>query len=111
MNMKPNNDTWHPKIENVVYWGMDWQCPTFNLALSQQLTKYYGKLTPQVAIRSVTAVEESGDNHVAYYDLTHMQLFVSFAAPHNVSGPAEGYARQFTQFDVNALLTESPPVV
>jgi isopenicillin-N N-acyltransferase-like protein len=23
-NLIPANDTWHPKIENVVYWGMDW---------------------------------------------------------------------------------------
>lgn len=35
-----------------------------------------------------------------------MQLYVSFAAPHNVGGPVEAYSRQFTQFDVKTLLNE-----
>ena len=23
-NLRPANDTWHPQIDDVVYWGMDW---------------------------------------------------------------------------------------
>jgi hypothetical protein len=30
-NLIPVNDTWHPKIPNVVYFGMDWDCPSYNL--------------------------------------------------------------------------------
>jgi hypothetical protein len=30
-NLIPVNDTWHPKIPNVVYFGMDWLCPGYNL--------------------------------------------------------------------------------
>lgn len=26
-NQLPVNDTWHPKLNNVVYNGMDWLCP------------------------------------------------------------------------------------
>ena len=26
----PNNSTWHPAIPEVVYWGMDWNCPPFH---------------------------------------------------------------------------------
>jgi isopenicillin-N N-acyltransferase-like protein len=29
----PKNDTWHPAIENAVYWGMDWYCPAFHSRL------------------------------------------------------------------------------
>lgn len=46
---------------------MDWICPAYNLVLSQQLQKYYGQITPQLAITNITAVEQSGDNHLAYY--------------------------------------------
>ena len=29
-NLIPANDTWHPKIPNIVYFGMDWDCPSYN---------------------------------------------------------------------------------
>jgi len=103
-NMMPYNQTWHPRITDVVYWGMDWICPYFNTLLSEQINKYYGKITPALAIANITAVEQSGDNHLAFYDLTGMQVYVAFAAAPNVGGPVEAYNRQFTQFDVNSLL-------
>jgi len=105
-NMMPYNETWHPRIKNIIYLGMDWLCPSYNLVLSQQLKKYYGNINPQNAIQYISAVEESGSNHIGIYDLTDMQLYVSFAAPHNVGGPVEAYSRQFTQFDVKTLLNE-----
>jgi hypothetical protein len=107
-NLQPLED-WHPRIPNIVYWGMDWLCPTDNTVLSHQLLSDYGKLTPEVAIKNIVSVEESGDNHSAFYDLTNLIIYVSFAAPHNVSGPVAGYARQFTKLDVNLLLAEKPP--
>jgi hypothetical protein len=108
-NMMPYNNTWHPRLENVVYWGMDWMCPSFNKVLSTELESYYGQLSPQVAIKYLTAVEQSGDNHLAYYDLSNLEMYVSFAAPHNVGGNPAAYARQFTHFFVNELFAEQPP--
>lgn len=29
-NMMPHNDTWHPRISQMVYYGMDWLCPGFD---------------------------------------------------------------------------------
>eukprot|EP01095_Lingulamoeba_sp_RSL-Kostka_P016851 TRINITY_DN8433_c0_g1_i1.p1 TRINITY_DN8433_c0_g1~~TRINITY_DN8433_c0_g1_i1.p1 ORF type:complete len:457 (+),score=165.35 TRINITY_DN8433_c0_g1_i1:79-1449(+) len=101
LNSRPNNSTWHPKIKDIVYWGMDWDCPAFNAVLSDQLKKYYGNITAQNAIQYISSVEQSGDNHIAYYDLTSMEFYVSFAAPHLVGGPIEAYSRQYTKF--NAL--------
>ena len=49
-----------------------------NLVLSQQLQKYYGQITPEVAIANITAIEQSGDSHIAYYDLTTLDLWVAF---------------------------------
>jgi len=108
-NLEPNNATWHPRIPNIVYWGMDWICPGYNTLISQQLKKYRGQLTAEVAIRYVTAVEQSGDNHLAFYDLTNMKFWVSFAAPHNIGGPPEAYNRQFLKYDAWALLKETAP--
>jgi len=107
-NLQPLAD-WHPRINNTVYWGMDWVCPGDNIVLSAQLKKLYGQLNPEVAIKNIGSVEESGDNHIAFYDLTNLQLYVAFAAPHNGMGPVSAYNRQFTHFDGNALFSEAPP--
>jgi len=101
-NLMPNQ-TWHPRIRDVVYWGMDWLCPSFNSLLGGLLKQYYGKITPELAIKYISAVEMSGDNHIAFYDLTNMQLYVSFAAPHGVGGNENAYARQYTKWDARNL--------
>lgn len=110
-NQMPLNSTWHPRIPNMVYYGMDWICPGYNLVLSKLLQQYYGKLTPEVGYQYITAMEQSGDSHLAWYDLTNMQIWVSFAAPHASTGPAAAYARQFAKFDVNALFAEPHPAL
>jgi isopenicillin-N N-acyltransferase like protein len=108
-NQMPLNATWHPRIPNIVYYGMDWVCPGYNLVLSRLLQKYYGSLTPEVGYQYITAMEQSGDSHLAWYDLTNMEIYLSFAAPHASTGPAEAYARQFAKFDVTALFNLAPP--
>ena len=106
LNLEPFNSTWHPRIKDVVYWGMDWLCPGYNKLLSGQIQKYYGQITPELGIRNINAVEMSGDNHLAWYDLPNMKLWVSYAAQHDVDGPVAAYDRQFTFFDAEKLLTE-----
>ena len=39
-------------------------CPAYNYVLSQQIQKYYGQITPEIAIKYLTAVEMSGDNRI-----------------------------------------------
>jgi len=107
-NLRPYNETWHPRIPDVVYWGMDWDCPSDNTVLSQQIQKYYGKITAEIAISYLTAVEQSGDNHLAYYDYSNNQVYVSFAAPFNVGGNVPAYARQFTVFKLDGFWNEKP---
>jgi len=110
-NLRPTNVSWHPRITDVVYWGMDWDCPAYNTILSQQFEQYYGKITPEIAISYFTAVEQSGDNHLAYYDFTNGFLYVAFAAPFNVGGPVGAYARQFTKFNITTFWNEKPPTL
>jgi len=108
MDLMPN-ETWHPRIPGVVYWGMDWMCPGYNKLISEQILKYHGEITPEIALRYISPVEKSGDNHLAFYDLTNMKFWVSFAAPHSVGGPVPAYDRQFVKFDAWKLLNEKKP--
>lgn len=105
-NMMPDNSTWHPRMKNIVYYGMDWICPSYNLVLSQQLQKYHGSFSPEIGIRYVTPVQRSGDNHAAYYDLTAQELFVAFAPPRSSPGPKDAFDRQWVKWDVVSLLKE-----
>eukprot|EP00013_Stygamoeba_regulata_P030240 CAMPEP_0177645576 /NCGR_PEP_ID=MMETSP0447-20121125/9323_1 /TAXON_ID=0 /ORGANISM="Stygamoeba regulata, Strain BSH-02190019" /LENGTH=472 /DNA_ID=CAMNT_0019148069 /DNA_START=67 /DNA_END=1485 /DNA_ORIENTATION=- len=106
-NQMPYNETWHPRIDDIVYYGMDWVCPSFNYVLSRQLQKYYGEITAEVGIRSITSVLQSGSNHLAYYDLTAQEVYFAFMAPHGVGGPEFAYDRQFTKLSVPDLLAVS----
>eukprot|EP01116_Phalansterium_solitarium_P021722 TRINITY_DN6884_c0_g5_i1.p1 TRINITY_DN6884_c0_g5~~TRINITY_DN6884_c0_g5_i1.p1 ORF type:complete len:449 (+),score=180.95 TRINITY_DN6884_c0_g5_i1:148-1494(+) len=108
-NLRPYNETWHPRIPDVVYWGMDWMCPGYNLLLSSLLKQYYGQITAELAIHQISPGEQSGSNHIAYYDLTNSQIYVSFAAPHAVGGKLNAYERQYTQFNASLLFAEKHP--
>lgn len=91
----PVNNTWHPEIENVVYWGMDWLCPAYNLVrepeggrysdsrlisldptlytyqvLSEQLRKWHGNITVANTVRDIVSIVQTGNLHAAVYDLT-----------------------------------------
>jgi len=107
-NLMPLAD-WHPRINDTVYWGMDWLCPGDNEVLGKQLETFYGQMNPQVAVKNIGSVEQSGDNHLAIYDLTNLELYVSYAAPHNGQGPAAAYDRQFTHISLKPLFAEQPP--
>ncbi|CAK8694659.1 unnamed protein product [Clavelina lepadiformis] len=108
-NMKPSNESWHPKIKDAVYFGMDWLCPGYNVVLAQQLQKYHGKLTAEIAIRDVVSIIQSGSTHIAIYDLTHDLMYVSFSKSDSESGPKAAYDRQFIQLDTDALFAVSSP--
>ncbi|XP_061188063.1 prolyl 4-hydroxylase subunit alpha-2-like [Saccostrea echinata] len=90
LNMRPA-EKWHPKIQNVVYWGMDWDCPAFNEVLGNQLQKYHGNITVENTIRDVVSIVQSGDLQVAIYDLTKNLAYLSNAKASYESGPAYAY--------------------
>mmetsp|Transcript_4390 Transcript_4390/g.14261 ORF Transcript_4390/g.14261 Transcript_4390/m.14261 type:complete len:506 (+) Transcript_4390:1-1518(+) len=125
-HMMPHNDTWHPRIKNIVYYGMDWLCPAYNQVMAQQLQKHYGNITPQVAVHDIVSIVQTGNLHIAIYDLANDVMYVSFAAkdgdllgapfaepdPDFYEGAPNGkmaYDRQFTQLDMGALWDEAPP--
>lgn len=109
-NLQPVNDTWHPQIENVVYWGMDWLCPGYSQRLSELLIEYHGVLTPEIAMSDVVARTQTGNLHVAVYDLSEEQMYVSFAANSSNTSPKQNaYERAYTQLDMAAVFAEPAP--
>jgi hypothetical protein len=59
-NMQPLYD-WHPRIDNVVYYGMDWLCPGYTKVLSEQLTQHHGNITAEIAISDIVAYTQTGN--------------------------------------------------
>lgn len=100
---------WHPKIPSMVYWGMDWLCPTYTQALANQLEPLHGKLTPELMIQQVPSVVQTGDLHVAVYDLAKQYMFVSFMRASNGTGELYAYDRQYTQLNLGELFAFSAP--
>ena len=113
-NMRPWNatgDTWHPRFKNIVYYGMDWDCPNYDIVLAAQLNKSYGALSPDYYISHVLPIVQTGDVHAAVYDLTDQLLYVSYEATNSSSVPIpfNAYDRQFTRLDLKALFAETRP--
>jgi hypothetical protein len=105
VNQLPVNETWHPMIKNVVYNGMDWLCPTYTSVLGQQLAKYRGSIDDTTIIGNILPTVQTGNLHVAVYDLTDMYMYVSFArgSKADSSEPEFAYERAFTRLDMTSI--------
>eukprot|EP01112_Ceratiomyxa_fruticulosa_P015062 TRINITY_DN4384_c0_g2_i2.p1 TRINITY_DN4384_c0_g2~~TRINITY_DN4384_c0_g2_i2.p1 ORF type:complete len:435 (-),score=78.13 TRINITY_DN4384_c0_g2_i2:66-1370(-) len=108
-DMRPYNETWHPRIENIVYWGMDWLCPAYNQALGQQLQKFHGNITGENTLRYITPIVQTGSLHIAVTDLTSQIMWLSTARPDGWTGAQYAYDRQFAVFDLNELMNTPQP--
>jgi len=106
-NLLPNA-TWHPRIQDVVYWGMDWNCPGFNSVLYQQLTKFYGNITVENTIRHILPTMQTGDTHAVIYDLTNNFMYYASCGPENTPR-RDAYDRPFTKIDMAKLFKEPKP--
>ena len=107
-NLEPTAE-WHPKINDIVYWGMDWICPNDNTMLSHQLNAYHGNLTAELTIREVIPYVQTGDLHVAIYDFSSMHMFVSVARPGNASGAEKAFQRPFAKLNMTQIFAEPHP--
>ncbi|EDQ88770.1 uncharacterized protein MONBRDRAFT_32718 [Monosiga brevicollis MX1] len=94
---------WHPRINDIVYYGMDWLCPGYNQVLGEQLQKHHGNITAENTIRDITAITQTGDLHIAIYDLEHQILHTANARRDSADGPNYAYQRPFVKLDMKAL--------
>ena len=109
-NMLPKNDTWHARIPNMVYYGMDWLCPGYSVVLHRQLKAYHGKLTPENTVKNVVPIVQTGDLHVVISDLTNMNMFVANARGSSETGPLKAFDRQFVKLDMKEMFATTTSV-
>jgi len=104
--------SWHPRIDDIVYYGMDWLCPGYNQVLANQLTYAYGQITPELAIQNITAIEQSGNLFLTYYDLGNNVMYASFAASHNeTTGSPNAFDRRFVKLDMSSVFAVQAPTI
>jgi hypothetical protein len=56
-------------MPNIVYYGMDWLCPTYTSVFHDQLQKHYGNISAVNTIQDIVPIVQTGDLHIAIYDL------------------------------------------
>ena len=102
-DMMPRNDTWHARIKGMVYYGMDWLCPNFSVVLHRQLAKLRGSLDVASTVKEVVPIVQTGDLHIAVYDLTDNMMYVANARGRGETGPKMAYDRQFIGLNMTSL--------
>ena len=105
--MMPRNDSWHARIDDVVYYGMDWLCPPFSKVLHDRIVANI-PLTPEKTIHEILPIVQTGDLHIAVYDLTDSIMYVANARGGNETGPEMAYDREFVRLDMKAIFSTSP---
>ncbi|KAL5471501.1 hypothetical protein EMCRGX_G029624 [Ephydatia muelleri] len=100
---------WHPPIQDIVYWGMDWLCPGYSSVLARQLNAYHGNITAENTIQNILAIVQTGDLHIAIYDLSNNLLYVSNAQSDGETGAKYAYDRAYIKLDMATIFAESPP--
>lgn len=112
-DMMPRNDTWHKRMKDVVYWGMDFMCPGWSGRMMQVLGSMHGNITAAAAIRDVAAKVETGDLHVAVYEHETQATYVSFHASDDPvvppGAPQKAYQRQYTRLRMDDLFSVQKP--
>ena len=104
----PRNDTWHARLDQMVYYGMDWLCPGFSVILHDQLKSLHGQLTPENTISHVVPIVQTGNLHIAAYDLSDKIMYIANARGKGESGPEFAYDRQFVKFDMQQIFALKP---
>lgn len=109
-NLLPAAD-WHPKIDNVVYYGMDWNCPSYNSWMAKALKGLHGKLTPEAAIRDVMSIVQTGDLQIFLTDLSANRFkgYLSIARQKGQGGALMAYDRPYVEVDLLSLFNTQRP--
>jgi hypothetical protein len=108
-DMLPVNASWHAPVEDVVYHGMDWDCPGWTKPLGEKLRGMHGQISAERAAREVNAPLQTGNLHVAIYEIAAGRMLLAHAAgaaQKEAGGPKFAYERPYMQIDVKALLAE-----
>jgi isopenicillin-N N-acyltransferase-like protein len=98
-------------LQDTVYNGMDWLCPGYNQVLGEQLAKFHGSIDENVIVHDILPTTQTGNLHIAVYDLTVSNMHVSFARPSTAPStePLNAYERTFTRLHMEDIFAETAP--
>ena len=99
----------HPSLLLPPTPGMDWLCPGYSSVLARQLNAYHGNITAENTIQNILAIVQTGDLHIAIYDLSNNLLYVSNAQSDGETGAKYAYDRAYIKLDMAIIFAESPP--
>lgn len=109
-NLLPANDTWHPKINNTVYWAMDWLCDSWSIRLKDLLNYYHGQINGEIAARYIVPQLTSGNLQVVVYDLTNLEIWFSYGyRTEDSSTKIDAYDRPYLHLDMKKIFNETRP--
>jgi len=85
--------------------------PAYTEVLGEQLSLYHGSIDEVVTVHDILPTVQTGDLHIAIYDLTDMKLHVSFcrSAAADPTEPHYAYERQFTRLDMASIFAVPNP--
>jgi hypothetical protein len=103
----------HPNRPGLVYVDKhvqpsNWKC------MEGLMNETYGSLTSELLFTRVTALAQTGDQHIAVFDEAHGQMFIAVAQaanPSTNSSAVPAYNRPFLHFDLATLFNEPAPVI
>ena len=94
----------HDLFKNLVFINKHVQ-PSGEPCMNDLLHAAYGNITGLLVAQYVTALEQTGDMHIAVFDFGADKLFVANAAP---GGAQLAYDATFVEFSMSALWAEPP---
>ena len=91
---------------------MDWLCPNYSEVLHDRLQENWGQIDAEIAIKDTIARTQTGNLHIAIYDLADDQAYLSFAKRSDDEDNDAGsmaYERQYTRLDLAELFSTAAP--
>lgn len=73
--------------------------------MAEQLQRFHGSIDEVNTIHDMLPTVQTGNLHIAVYDLTEAKMHISFMRPsdEDTSTPRYAYERQFSRIDMNAV--------
>lgn len=106
-NPLPKNETFHLPIENVVYHGMDWNCPPFYIRLHEMLEKYHGGINAENTIRYIVPGLNSGNLQAVIYDLSNEWVYIAYGYVTEDKQKIDAYKRPYIGLNLKELFNVS----
>lgn len=96
-------------IKNIVYHGLDWDCPSYNHKLWEELLWEKGNLNPEKVKTTILPKTQTGSTQSIIFNIPEQKMFVAFARPNKGYPESEAYSQAYYDLSVPDLLNVPMP--